>query len=300
MKSDADPMPIAVPKCFYSCYKSGLMDPAVASEDSSPEPPESILVLQDMRPLGYETANLSKGLTIEEAESAIEAIAAIHALTLGMKIKEKIDLNEKYPVNWAAFYLTLERLFKSFFKKNFWLQFLFQISKATDSYQQLVEQGFPQLIKFLKGADGYIHELAALERIRPKTKVIIEKLLQPIEPMGLITHTDFWCNNLLMRSGGDDKASRSGEKPQIGCVILDWQMITYSRWAMNLRHTKFNLQRFFFILFFCVSFFSSLAIDQQMIWHCSYCHHCHRKYVESVRKNCWHCTTRWWSKISRR
>lgn len=72
----------------------------MTSVDNSPEPPESILVLQDMRPLGYQTANLSKGLTFEEAESAIEAIAAIHALTLGMKIKDKVDLNEKYSVNW--------------------------------------------------------------------------------------------------------------------------------------------------------------------------------------------------------
>lgn len=46
----------------------------------------------------FQTANLSKGLDLIEAESAIKAIAAVHALTLGMKIKEKVDLNEKYPV----------------------------------------------------------------------------------------------------------------------------------------------------------------------------------------------------------
>lgn len=106
---------------------------------------------------------------------------------------------------------------------------MFQISKATDSYQQLVEQGFPQLIQFLRGVDGFFHELSALEQIRPKTKLIIEKLLQPIEPMGLITHTDFWCNNLLMKAGASDTASRKDEKSHNGCVILDWQMITYSR-----------------------------------------------------------------------
>lgn len=38
----------------------------------------------------------------------------------------------------------------------------------------------------------------------------------PKEPMGLMTHTDFWCNNLMF-----------GERDQ--CVILDWQMISYSR-----------------------------------------------------------------------
>lgn len=106
-------------------------------------------------------------------------------------------------------------------------QFLFQTARATDSYQQLVEQGFPQLVNFLKGVNGFSNELAALTVIRLKTKSIIEKLLQPIEPMGLITHTDFWCNNLLLKqqqSENDDDTNKS-----VDCVILDWQMITYSR-----------------------------------------------------------------------
>lgn len=123
---------------------------------------------------------------------------------------------------------------------------MFQIAKATDSYQQLVEQGFPQLVNFLKGVNGFSNELAALEVIRLKTKSIIEKLLQPIEPMGLITHTDFWCNNLLVReqitSDNDTKtdtetqtdtetgtATETDCAKRIDCVILDWQMITYSR-----------------------------------------------------------------------
>lgn len=46
-----------------------------------------------------QTANISNGLSLLEAESAIKAIAVIHALTLGIKIKEKVDLNEKYPVS---------------------------------------------------------------------------------------------------------------------------------------------------------------------------------------------------------
>lgn len=100
-----------------------------------------------------------------------------------------------------------------------YIQFLFQTSKATESYQQLVEQGLPQLSKFLEHITGHENELSALANIRPKTRAIIEHLLQPVEPMGLITHTDFWCNNLLLKNGdGDDN-----------CIILDWQMVTYSR-----------------------------------------------------------------------
>lgn len=94
-------------------------------------------------------------------------------------------------------------------------------------------------MNFLKGVNGFSNELAALEVIRLKTKSIIEKLLQPIEPMGLITHTDFWCNNLLLKEqmsdtddsggGGGGDAVDDDTNKRVDCVILDWQMITYSR-----------------------------------------------------------------------
>lgn len=53
LKSDCEPIAISVPKCFYSKYKSGFAD---APEDDNAEPPESILVLQDMRPLGFKVS----------------------------------------------------------------------------------------------------------------------------------------------------------------------------------------------------------------------------------------------------
>jgi thiamine kinase-like enzyme len=132
-----------------------------------------------------------------------------------MKVKTKVDLNEKYPVREIHAKLDLSRLisFLSFSK------FLFQISKATESYQQLVEQGLPQLMKFLEQKADYDNEIEALASIRPKTKKLIEGLLQPVEPIGLITHTDFWCNNLLFKDDAKDD----------NCIILDWQMVTYSR-----------------------------------------------------------------------
>lgn len=75
--------------------------------------------------------------------------------------------------------------------------------------------------KFLQKKGSYEQELQVLEQLRPKTKNLIEKLLQPTEPMGLITHTDFWCNNLLFKRELDDSYNDN-------CCILDWQMITYS------------------------------------------------------------------------
>ncbi|KAL1123216.1 hypothetical protein AAG570_002303 [Ranatra chinensis] len=171
---------LPIPKCYHARYPSG---------DESPV--ESVLVLENMKHKGFSVAEFSAGLTTEQAESALAAVAKLHGLSLAMKLKEGKPLDAKYP-------------------------FLFQTSRATDSYQQLVERGLPQLARFLETRPGLEHIMAALAGLKPNTKELIASLLAPKEPMALITHTDFWCNNLLFREDGE-------------CRVLDWQMVTYSR-----------------------------------------------------------------------
>jgi aminoglycoside phosphotransferase (APT) family kinase protein len=183
---------LPIPKCYYAHYSAGSGDP-------EPSPPESVLVLENIKPAGYSGADFSRGLTLRQTTAAVDAIAHIHGLSLAIKIKEGRPLAERYP-------------------------FLFQTTRASDSYQQLVERGLPQLSQFLERRPGLESVLASLNELRPHTKDIIENLLSPEEPMALITHTDFWCNNLMFR---EDDASCT-------CAILDWQMVTYSRATNDL------------------------------------------------------------------
>jgi hypothetical protein len=83
-----------------------------------------------------------------------------------------------------------------------------------------VERGLPQLARFLERRPGLEAVLEALLALRPRTKEVIANLLAPEDPLALITHTDFWCNNLLFRGAGDEECE---------CAVLDWQMVTYSR-----------------------------------------------------------------------
>lgn len=185
--SEGIDIPLPIPKCYYAHYSAGCTEP-------EPSPPESVLVLENIRPHGFVSADFSRGLTLRQTTSAVESIAQLHALSLSLKIKEGRRLSERYP-------------------------FLFQTSKASDSYQQLVERGLPQLAQFLERRPGLESVLESLNSIRSKTKDIIEKLLLPEEPMALITHTDFWCNNLMFKESEDNGCA---------CSILDWQMVTYS------------------------------------------------------------------------
>lgn len=178
---------LPIPKCYYAHYTAGTNDP-------EPTPPESVLILENIKKLGYRSADFARGLTLRQTKAAVEAIAHIHALSLSIKVKEGKSITERYP-------------------------FLFQTNRASDSYQQLVERGLPQLSQFLERRAGLEEVLAALNDLRSHTKDIIENLLAPEEPMALITHTDFWCNNLMFKGGEENCV----------CAILDWQMVTYSR-----------------------------------------------------------------------
>ncbi|EZA49014.1 hypothetical protein DMN91_002336 [Ooceraea biroi] len=179
---------LPVPMCLHGRYS-----PAGGTDDS-PVPPESILVLSDLSSMDYKSVKFSEGLTYHEAKAALEAIANVHAHSLALKVVEGVSLPERYP-------------------------FLFQTAKATDSYQQLVERGLPQLARFLKSRPGLEAILETLLVLRPRTKDIISALLAPEGPLALITHTDFWSNNLFFIQKCEE----------INCQIIDWQMITYSR-----------------------------------------------------------------------
>lgn len=182
---------LPVPRCYHAHYS-----PAGGTDDS-PVPPESMLVLDDLSDDNYESVKFSEGLTFNEAMAALDAIARMHAHSLSMKVVDGQSLSERYP-------------------------FLFQTAKATDSYQQLVERGLPQLARFLENKPGMEAVLETLLVLRPRTKDIISALLAPEGPLALITHTDFWSNNLLFNS-------RHRDRGEPNCYILDWQMVTYSR-----------------------------------------------------------------------
>ncbi|KAF5290887.1 hypothetical protein FQA39_LY14567 [Lamprigera yunnana] len=185
---EGSPIALPIPKCYYAHYSAGSIEP-------EPSPPESVLVLENIKPRNFVGAEFSRGLTLQQTKAAMTSIAQIHGLSLCLKIKERKSLSERYP-------------------------FLFQTSKATDSYQQLVERGLPQLAQFLEKRPGLENVLECLNAIKPNTKEVIESLLLPEEPMSLITHTDFWCNNLMFREKTDGNCE---------CIILDWQMVTFSR-----------------------------------------------------------------------
>ncbi|XP_014485759.1 PREDICTED: uncharacterized protein LOC106750145 isoform X2 [Dinoponera quadriceps] len=182
-----------IPRYYHSQYI-----PAGGTDDN-PVPSKSMLLLQDVRDSTECLDNkFSEGLTLSQTKAALETIANFHGITLAMKVVKKLSMFEEYP-------------------------FLFETAKAADSYQQLFERGLPLLARFLKCRPGLHPILKTLLSLRPRTKDIISSLLAPEGPIAVITHTDFWCNNLVF----NDRYHYS--ERQLSCYAINWQMVTYSR-----------------------------------------------------------------------
>jgi hypothetical protein len=78
---DTPPLEMPIPRCYHARYTQGTDSP-----DSSPTPMESVLVLENLKSRGFQGADFSRGLTLRQAESALEAVARLHALSLALKV----------------------------------------------------------------------------------------------------------------------------------------------------------------------------------------------------------------------
>jgi hypothetical protein len=78
---DTPPLELPIPRCYHARYTPGTNSP-----NSSPTPSESVLVLENLKSRGFQGADFSRGLTLRQAESALEAVARLHALSLALKV----------------------------------------------------------------------------------------------------------------------------------------------------------------------------------------------------------------------
>jgi len=182
-----------VPPCYYAKYRQGS---------------DSVLVLDNMKASGYCVEDFARGLSLAQAKAAVQSIARIHASALVYRVKLDVDLGQAFP-------------------------FLFRPEAAAESYQQLLERGLPQLASFLHTSAADLPQLhavlAKLHKLRPRARETIANLLRPASAIATLTHTDFWCNNLLFRASSAARAMATATEEVVECSVIDWQMATYSR-----------------------------------------------------------------------
>ncbi|XP_063597132.1 uncharacterized protein LOC134773814 [Penaeus indicus] len=175
-----------VPALYYAKYDAGK---------------ESMLVLENMCPRGYEVEDFNKGLSYGQAKSALVAIANFHAASLALEVKEGKPLQERFP-------------------------FLYSVEQAVTCFAHLVERLLPTTLGFFESRKDRQEVRDGLQRFLngKDIKLALREALTPSGKLNTLLHYDFWCNNLLVRSDGDATHS----------CIVDWQMLAYGLPALDV------------------------------------------------------------------
>ncbi|KAF0308939.1 hypothetical protein FJT64_019917 [Amphibalanus amphitrite] len=111
----------------------------------------------------------------ERARLALTQVARLHATTFAMRVRDGVDLLTKY-------------------------DFLLRPQEAAALYDHFLGRGLPHLIDFLKGLQraDLAGVIARLKTYVTENTALFHSLVTAKSHLSAVTHSDFWCNNLLL------------------------------------------------------------------------------------------------------
>ncbi|PSN47056.1 hypothetical protein C0J52_09362 [Blattella germanica] len=173
------PMEPLGPKCLYSC--------------------KNFLVMEDLSADGYKMLNRREGLSLEQALTAMRAIARFHAASVAIHEEDPESMKD-YDMNffsdptsrhgWIVCFRAMAKMFLEEFEtwpKEIWSRYLGKIRDIKDDF---------------------------LDRLNKATQICDTDF-------NVLSHGDLWINNLLYKS---DDVTR----------IIDFQFVQFSSFAIDL------------------------------------------------------------------
>ncbi|KAG8238207.1 hypothetical protein J437_LFUL017514 [Ladona fulva] len=171
------------------------------------------LVMEDLKKKGFTMRERRKGLDRDHVEAAISALAKYHAHSYAMKVTDPEAFNkfaDQYPDTLYG-------------------------EELKDLYPQIVRNSYEQIAESVRkwGGEKYDRIASKMEDRKDTDFDAIFNLLAPIEPGALLTHGDFWVNNMMFRYGNSTEAETGSGKP-LEVKLLDFQIVRYSSPAADL------------------------------------------------------------------
>ncbi|KAF4526735.1 hypothetical protein B566_EDAN015305 [Ephemera danica] len=188
LPGDDHPTRPTTPFCYYT-IKQGLVD---------------VIVLKDLKPDGYRTANRHLGLDKQHCELAFTELAKLHALSIKFRI-ENPELFEKEIAMEFKENLYVERnreLFNVFLEnavknvaKGIRDNFPYRYHSLTPTMELVSTKGFQMMLEMLQVGDDELND-----------RILV------------LSHGDFWSNNMLFQYDSPES------KIPKNCCTLDFQL----------------------------------------------------------------------------
>jgi len=180
----------------YICklYFAGIQEEDIRTKT----PYTSVLVLEDLRPLGYTTKLYNETIREQEFAQGLDFLASMHAASKSLEHRKGMKIPEIYP--W----------FRN------WLDPAAEGKGSGSSMFSYFPAGFQAVYKFLE-EQGKSELMQQYKNIEPRVTNIDEGVLLAARDHACLIHTDMWSHNVLVN---DDL-----EKP---VKVVDWQLIAYA------------------------------------------------------------------------
>ena len=181
---------------------------------------EYVLVMENIKVLGYETNPKKQGLDFHQAKVAINHVARLHAVSYAYD--KTHNVLEKYPC------YKFSNAISTFFKPVVWAS-------------------LANVLTFLKSKKGYEDMIHKLETGRTTLPVKFAALWddQTRHKFLCLTHGDFWNSNLMFKY---KEAEVDGVKTIESLKLIDWQISQWNNPVFDLHYllntsTTFEMRR---------------------------------------------------------
>ncbi|XP_071549719.1 uncharacterized protein [Panulirus ornatus] len=181
---------------------------------------EYVLVMENIKVLGYETNPKKEGLDFQHAKLAVNHIARLHAVSYAYD--KSHSFLEKYPC------FQFSNAISTFFKPVVWASLANSITflKSKKTYEDMV-------YKLETGKTTLPVKFAAMWDDQTRHKFLC------------LTHGDFWNSNLMFKHR---TATQDGEKSIESLKLIDWQISQWNNPVFDLHYllntsTSFEMRR---------------------------------------------------------
>ncbi|PSN31209.1 hypothetical protein C0J52_25883 [Blattella germanica] len=195
---------------IYKIMKSATGRIHPLSARCLPCPVEKVIVLEDMKPLGYQMANRHNGLDLEHCKVSVRALARFHAYSLELHRIDPEIMN-----NYEETWLVLNE-------------------EKREERDKNVELNMNKLVSQIKTWPGFEHYAEKVMKYRHTATEIMAKAVERKEDsLNVLNHGDFWTNNMMFLYNKDN-----GNVEDVRFV--DFQMGRFSSPALDLQYFMCN------------------------------------------------------------